>query len=192
MLQYLKTKYSEGEVDYVTQLYKIGTSKKLGTVFWLINKQGKVQKAKVCYYNQNGKRTNRFEVPYKNSDGYYSCLFGEHLLKNNKKPIILVESEKTAIVSSIEFPEYTWLAYCGINGLTKIKLELLRNENITIIPDVSNGAVQIIKNKSEIFKTLNIGATIYDMTFGNCDEDLKKIGMYNSDIEDIFRNITLK
>jgi len=105
-------------------------------------------------------------VPYKNADGYYNCLYGEHLLNNNTKPIILVESEKTAIVASIEFREYTWLAYSRINGLTDTKLRAVRNEKIILIPDFSQNAVGIMNKKLQKFRNLNIDAVVYDMTLG--------------------------
>lgn len=188
LLQYLRTNYEEEQVNFVKQLYCIGTSKKGGTVFWFINKQGKAQKSKISFYTKNGKRTNRFEVPYKNEDGYYNCLFGEHLLANFTKPIILVESEKTAIVSSIVFPKYTWLAYSGINGLTDTKLQILQNEKIIIVPDISENALQIIRNKLPIMKALNIDVSIYDLSLGKSDNELKESGYYNCDIEDVLRN----
>jgi len=187
LLQYLRNTYEKEKVDFVKQLYCIGTSKNAGTIFWSINKEGEAQKAKVSYYTKNGKRTDRFEVPYKNSEGYFGCLYGEHLLKDNRKPIILVESEKTAIVASIEFPEYTWLAYSGINGLTDAKLRVLENERIIIIPDMSQNAVAIMNKKLSKLRSLNIDATIYDITLGKTDEQLKIEGLYNCDLEDILR-----
>ncbi|WP_458627994.1 DUF6371 domain-containing protein [Winogradskyella sp. PC D3.3] len=188
LLQYLRSNYTYEEVEKVKQMYYIGTNKKLWTVFWQINKNGLAQKAKVVLYNKNGKRTNYFKVPYKNEDGYNSCLFGEHLLKNNTKPIVLVESEKTTIVSAIQLINYTWLSYGGINGLTDKKLEALKNQNITIIPDISRKAVNIIKNKIPKMEELNIKANIFDMTDNLNDEELKRIGWYNCDIEDVFRS----
>jgi hypothetical protein len=44
------------------------------------------------------------------------CLFGEHLLKNSSSPVMLVESEKTAVVMSHFIPDYIWLATGGKNG----------------------------------------------------------------------------
>lgn len=188
LLKYLRSNYDSCKVDVVKNKYFIGTSKELGTVFWLINKQGKAKKAKVSFYDLNGRRTNKFQVPYKNINGFYSCLFGEHLLKNNSKPIILVESEKTAIVASIEFPQYTWLAYGGINGLTDAKIDVLRNEKVLIVPDISKNAVNIMNKKIPIMKALSIDVTIYDMTYGKSEVELKKCNLYNCDIEDILRN----
>lgn len=187
LLKYLRTKYSNKKVNNAKKIYYIGTDKESFAVFWNINKDGKVQKAKCVKYTDNGKRTSYFKAPYLNEDGYYSCLFGEHLLKNNSKPIILVESEKTAVVSSIEFPQSTWLAYSGINGLTEGKMKVLSGESITIIPDISSKAVNIMRGKMPLFKQYNIRAKIFDMTSGLSDKQLRNEGWYNGDIEDVFR-----
>lgn len=189
LLVYLRANYTSSKVDKAKSMYQIGTTKHLWTVFWMINRNGNVQKAKVALYSREGKRAEYFKVPYKNEDGYYSCIFGEHLLNNNTKPIILVESEKTAVVSSILLPHYTWLSYGGINGLTPNKMKALAGETVVIIPDMSDNAVKIMKAKAEVFKSLHIKAKIFDMRSGLTDEELKVQGWYNSDIEDVFRNI---
>ncbi|MBD0836531.1 DUF6371 domain-containing protein [Aestuariibaculum suncheonense] len=188
LLFYLRNTYPEDLVNSVKEMYHIGTGKDGGVVFWLINIEGNVQKAKVVYYGKDGKRTNYFKVPYKNENGYYSCLFGEHLLAfDNHKPIVLVESEKTAIVCAMELPNYRWLAYGGINGLTDTKLKPLIGEKVVIVPDMSEKAVAIMQKKLHDLKQLGIDAEIWDMTQGMSDEQLKEQGWYNCDLEDVFR-----
>ncbi len=146
----------------------------------------------IAYYDENGKRTNRFKVPFKNEDGYYSCLFGEHIIFDKikgKKTIVLVESEKTAIVGYILLPKYVWLAYGGINGLTEIKLKCLIGHNVLVIPDMSENAVSIICSKIKKFFYMGINIKAWDMTEGKTDEELKLMGIYNNDLEDVFREI---
>lgn len=65
-------------VERVREQYVLGSIQDGGAVFLAINEELQVQKNKVCYYQDNGKRTNRFKAPYKNKDGYYACLFGTH------------------------------------------------------------------------------------------------------------------
>lgn len=190
LLYYIGQTYGEKNKQFVKNLYRLGTSKDGGVIFWSINKQQKVQKTKVVYYNKEGKRKQKFKVPYKNKDGYFNCLFGEHLLglpEHKNKPIILVESEKTAVICAINLPKYNWLSYGGINGLTNDKLEVLRGENIILVPDISNNAVTIMKNKLPYFLELDINAKIWDMTNGKTDEELKEEGFYNCDLEDFLR-----
>lgn len=190
LLQYLCKTYGKEKVEDAKETYIIGTNKDGGTVFWNINSDLKVQKAKISYYNENGKRTNQFKVPYKNEDGYYACLFGEHLINDGLKglkTIILVESEKTAIVGYIHFPEYIWAAYCGINGLTENKLKPLIGHTVLIIPDMSVNAVNTIYEKIPLLLAIGINVKIWDMTEGKTDEELKNEGIYNNDLEDMFR-----
>jgi hypothetical protein len=108
-----------------------------------------------------------------------------------KKTIILTESEKIAIISFILFPQYLWLTYCGINGLTDNKVKPLIGHNVLIIPDMSENAVNIILNKIPFLISLGINAKIWDMTEGKTDEQLKFEGIYNNDLEDIFRKINI-
>lgn len=187
LLKYMRANYPKTKVDEAKRRYFIGTYSDGGTCFWEINKENNVQKLKVSYYNLNGKRTDKYKVPYKNEDGYYSSLFGGHLISKNK-PIILVESEKTAIISSILLPKYTWLAYSGVNGLTNDKCLPLVGHSIIILPDMSENAVQIMKKKIVILEQMKISVKVWDMTNGKTDKQLKKDGWYNCDIEDVFRD----
>ena len=190
LLLYLRKTYGDKAVDLVKELYVLGTNHDGGSIFWNINENLLVQKSKISYYKGNGKRTNKFRVPYKNENGYYSCLFGEHLINKNKKPlIILVESEKTAIVGFINLPKYTWLAYGGLNALTDSKVTPLIGHRVLIVPDISNKAVDVMTKKIAHLKNLGININIWDMTKGKTDEQLKKEGIYNDDLEDCFRRI---
>ena len=189
LLQYLRLQYGNKAIYQVQQMYYIGNTNDGGTIFWNINKDLKVQKSKICYYKKNGKRTSKFKVPYKNEDGYYSCLFGEHLLNTYDKPIVLVESEKTAIVCVINFPDYNWLSYGGINGMTNDKMKVLSGKNILIVPDLSENARNIAERKVEELSNINIDATIWDLSKGMNDDELKEKGYYNLDLEDILREL---
>jgi hypothetical protein len=194
LLKYLREQYGDNKVQEAKEMYVIGTCEQGGTIFWSINKDLKVQKSKISFYSNKGKRTNRFKVPYKNENEYYSCLFGEHLLidelKHNRNQIIvLVESEKTAIVGSIKLPKYTWLAYGGLNGLTDEKIRCLIGYKVLIIPDISNRAVRVMDSKIEYLRTMGIDVNLWDMTEGKSDVELKYEGIYNNDLEDIFRSL---
>ncbi|RTY90596.1 DUF6371 domain-containing protein [Flavobacterium sp. GT3R68] len=190
LLQYLRKTYGDIKTEDAKETYALGTSNDGGIIFWSINSNLKVQKAKIAYYETNGKRTNQFKVPYKNENGYFNCLFGEHLVYDkikSKKTIVLTESEKTAIIGYILFPQYVWVAYGGINGLTENKVSPLIGHNVLIIPDMSENAVSIILNKILFLISLGINAKIWDMTESKTDEQLKLEGVYNNDLEDVFR-----
>jgi hypothetical protein len=189
LLLYMRGIYGDTKTNIVKEMYHIGTSKKGGAVFWKINKHYKVQKAKVCFYNKNGKRTKYFKSPFLNKDGYVDCLYGEHLIditENLNKTLVLVESEKTAGICSIMLPEYVWLAYGGINGLTTDKATALIGRDVIIVPDMSENALRIMNNKLPYLSSIDVKAKIWDMTKGKSDEQLRQEGLYNCDLEDVF------
>lgn len=192
LLKYLRANYGDAKVEDAKELYGIGSTLDGGTIFWNVNSELQIQKAKICYYDAKGKRTNKFKVPYKNEDGYHSCLFGGHLVYDKFKVIdtvVLVESEKTAIVGYINLPQYNWVAYGGINGLTEKKLAALIGYKVLIVPDISENAVNIMYQKIPAMLAMGINVKIWDMTEGKTDQELKSGGIYNCDLEDWFRKL---
>lgn len=129
--------------------YNIGTSDKWNgaTIFWQVDKDQTIRTGKIMlYFSETGKRVKQphnhiawIHTEYKNEDNELKqCLFGEHLLKTDmNKPIAIVESEKTAIISSIYYPQYIWMATGGISNLSVEKLEKLKNRNVILVPDLN-------------------------------------------------------
>ena len=128
--------------------YNIGTSEYWNgaTVFWQVDKKNKIRSGKIMLYNvSSGKRVKK---PYNHINWIHSalklddfnleqCYFGEHLLQDDlSKPIALVESEKTAIISSVFLPEFIWLAVGSVNNLNKAKTKALKGRNVVLIPDL--------------------------------------------------------
>lgn len=143
--------------------YYIGTSKKWNgaTIFWQIDEQMKVRTGKIMLYNpETGKRIkepyNHFSWVHKNLNNpdfnLNQSLFGLHLIKGNRKPIAVVESEKTAIISSVYLPDFIWLATGGLNNLSKSRFESLRGRKVVLYPDL--GAYDKWKEKAEELKTI--------------------------------------
>lgn len=162
-----------GEVaDRVAARYYLGTSKYLpgAPVFWYIDSGFNVTTGKIMYYPDpiKGKR-------YRESDKYHGkpvvnfvhavlklpgfkrkpCFFGEHLLTLEPgKPVMVVESEKTALIASAFYPDHVVLATGGINGLQNLDWSLTRGREVVLIPDTSTGDVAT-KNWTEQAKQLN-------------------------------------
>ena len=66
-------------------------------------------------------RTSGIYTPYKAEKGRFKqCLFGLHLVSRAKQNCV-VESEKTALMCDIVYPEHTWLATGGLGMISKIK-----------------------------------------------------------------------
>ena len=60
------------------------------------------------------------------------------LMTEPKMPVIIVESEKTAIIASVYFPNILWLATGGKQALKSHLFSVLRGRTVVLLPD--NGA----------------------------------------------------
>jgi hypothetical protein len=149
-IQYLLISFSEESVIQAIEKYLVGTSDhwKGATIFYQIDQNFNICAGKVMLYDCNtGKRVKK-PLPHINwlhsvlrLDNFVlqQCLFGLHLAinYNKQKTICLVESEKTAIVMSIQFPKYIWLA-TGSKANLKLKLlKPIKQYSIIVFPDKS-------------------------------------------------------
>jgi hypothetical protein len=76
------------------------------------------------------------------------CFFGEHLMNTYpEKTVAIVESEKSAIISSCILPEIIWIAAGSLNGLSVEKCKVLKNRNVILYPDL--GAYEKWSEKAE-------------------------------------------
>lgn len=147
LVSYLVRLFGYNKTDELTHKYSIGTSKYWNgaTVFWQIDKFGKIRTGKIMLYNpNNGKRV---KEPFNHITWVHralkidnfelqQCLFGEHLLNEHSKPVAIVESEKTAIIASVYFPEFIWLATGSISNLTIEKCRILKGRYVVLFPDI--------------------------------------------------------
>lgn len=144
--KFLKTVFNSGEVDQVLKKYKVGYSNhwKGSTIFWQVDNLERVRYGKIMLYDQiTGKRvkepfnhfTNVHSVLKLKDFSYKQCLFGLHLLPYNKKPIAIVESEKTALIMSIVDNSFLWLATGGKGNFNYEFLKPLKGKQITAFPD---------------------------------------------------------
>lgn len=107
-------------------------------IFWQLDEQMNLRAGKVMAYNEKGKRVGypTWWRHIQNSDCKMDmCLFGQHLISEQKRPIAIVESEKTACHMDRFNPHYTWLATGGVSNLNDAKLKLLVGYDITLFPD---------------------------------------------------------
>jgi hypothetical protein len=168
LVKFLLTIFDNTTVIKLISKYFIGTSARWpgATVFWQIDEQGKIRTGKVMLYNPStGKRVkepvNHFTWTHKvlklANYNLKLCLFGEHLLKANPtKPVAIVESEKTAIISSVYFPEFIWMAVGGLSQLTAERCKPLKGRNVILYPDLNAYDKWLIKGNEFGFKTSNV------------------------------------
>ncbi|MBV6879110.1 DUF6371 domain-containing protein [Epilithonimonas ginsengisoli] len=146
LIKFLKSKFDSDSVDEKVNLLKVGSAKHWtgATVFWQIDNLQRVRYGKVMLYDpETGKRvkepfnhfTNIHTILKMKDFNHKQCLFGSHLLPGNKKPIALVESEKTAIVMSIVDESYLWLATGGKGNFNYEFLEPIKGKKIMAFPD---------------------------------------------------------
>jgi hypothetical protein len=146
-VKFLQSRFNNDHVEKTIVQYYIGTAKQWdgANVFWQIDINGRIRTGKIMLYRPDtGKRV---KEPYNHIAWVHSalnkpefelkqCLFGEHLLKDNSKPIAIVESEKTAIIASIYLPKFIWLACGSLDGLNYEKCKVLKGRKVVLFPDV--------------------------------------------------------
>lgn len=151
-VQYLLTIFDSDAVMETVKEYRIGTSDcwRGATIFWYLDTRIRVRSGKVMIYNKStGKRIKTNDVPLINSmrsilikEGLIDTdfnqktgLFGEHFLSDKQKKVCVVESEKTAVIARLQFPEYIWLASGSKSFLTKERMKILKGRDVTLYPD---------------------------------------------------------
>ena len=167
LYQYFCHVFGEDETTRLFEMYRIGTSSKWGgaAVFWQIDINGQVRTGKVmCYNAETGHRVKGPQafVSWAHSElklhdfRLKQCLFGEHLLKNSSSPVMLVESEKTAVVMS-------------------------KGREVTLIPDL--GATEQWNAKSALLSGICKKVTVSDILERTATEEQRSQGL---DIADFF------
>lgn len=141
-LLYLEKVLNNEALDEIQTRYKIGTSEKWkgATVFWQVDENFQIRTGKLMLYSRTtGKKSkvNWVHSVLKLKDyNLKQCLFGLHLLNSDQtKKIAIVESEKTAIIASIAFPEFIWMATGGLMNLKYDLLKPLAKRKVILFPD---------------------------------------------------------
>lgn len=194
LYRYLCNVFGEEETIRLFQLYRIGTSAKWGgsAVFWQIDMNGLVRTGKImCYNPETGHRIKEPQafVSWAHSElrmpdfHLKQCLFGEYLLKSStSSPVMLVESEKTAVIMSHFIPDYLWLATGGKNGcFNREAMQVLRDRNVTLLPDLC--ATEQWKAKSAMLSEICKKVSVSDILERIATEEQRNQGL---DIADFF------
>jgi hypothetical protein len=147
-VKYLCSLFGADMAKHLCHRYHIGSSNHWtgATVFWQLDASGKARTGKIMLYNANtGKRVKEpinhitwahtaLKMP---AFVLQQCLFGEHLLQSESKPVAVVESEKTAIIASVYRPMFTWVAVGSLNNLNRQKLQVLKDRQVILYPDLN-------------------------------------------------------
>jgi hypothetical protein len=172
-VKFLETKFSEKQINEIQRLYFLGEvdncdGKEKDVIFWQVDSLLRVRAGKIMKYDKTtGKRLHsQYGINWVHNIKVVKeelledwkmtqCLFGEHLLAiYPQKPICLVESEKAAIIASVYFPQYNWLATGGASQFSKERCQSLKGKMIELFPDLGMFEKWKIK-ASEIENELN-------------------------------------
>lgn len=150
LVHYLLERFDRQRVIEVAAMYQLGATANGSTVFWQIDRDGRTRTGKVMAYWPDGHRIKEPGYDRVNwmhallrKDGLIpeefdltQCLFGEHLVRIfPSAPVILVESEKTAIICAINDSKRIYLATGGVYGLNSERIAPLIDRHVTAIPD---------------------------------------------------------
>ena len=148
LVNYLYGNYRKDEVKNTIEKYNLGTAKIFdgATIFWQKDDTGNIRTGKIMAYDTStGKRLKTKDgkplinwvhsILKKPNYNLKQCLFGLHLLNQTIKQVAIVESEKTALIMSIEFPQHTWMSAGSLQGFKYEYLAPLREKKITAFPD---------------------------------------------------------
>ncbi|MEL0457338.1 DUF6371 domain-containing protein [Flavobacteriaceae bacterium SZ-1-7] len=145
---YLLKYFRSEDVIKAIKKYHIGTSTYWdgATIFWQVDEQLNVCAGKVMLYDEvTGKRVKQPKVRINwmhrilgiDTFVLQQCLFGMHNIIDYElgKTVCIVESEKTAVILSIIYPTFLWLATGSKSNLKEALLKPLKSYNITLFPD---------------------------------------------------------
>jgi hypothetical protein len=190
LITWLSTHFDQATITKLVNTYLIGTSKNWpgSTVFWQIDCLGNIRDGKIMLYDPiTGRRVKR---PYNHITWAHSalklkdynlrqCFFGEHLLKLHPKlPVSIVESEKTAIIASVYFPQFIWLATGGKHGCkwtTPHVFNVLKARHITLWPDIQ--AYEDWKIKAQELSKSGLQVTISNLIEQVATESEREAGL---------------
>ena len=119
--------FGKEQVRDVWAKYHVTTDGEGLAVFWYTNSDGKICYDKRIKYKYDGHRDKTFggTRKYLTKDGYMERpMFGAHLVysgnDDSDKEVCVVESEKSALILSLTFPDKTFLATGGKNNLRDV------------------------------------------------------------------------
>lgn len=144
--------------------FGLGRGQKGRTLFFYKNKTGKYTNAKAILYGPDLHRSK--EIPpsfiFSKAQGYQACLYGEFQL-NKCTDVILVESEKTALLGAYAMPGKAWIATGGASGLTAEKAQSLKGACVTICFDADKAGRKNAEKSKALLDSMGIRCGIKDL-----------------------------
>lgn len=182
LFRFLSSLWGEDETMRLFRLYNVGATTRMNdaAVFWQVDVKGRIRTGKIMRYGNDGHRikedglvnfmwSHRMKSMVDNLEDFNlaQCFFGEHLLPAcPDSKVMIVESEKSAIIASHYYPQYLWLASGGCCGcLNQTASQVLKGREVWLVPDLDaedswRGKLTMLRT---ITPTVGIVTAISDM-----------------------------
>lgn len=150
LMRYLGKFFPQPDLERVTKAYHLGSTRKGETIFPEIDIQGRCRTGKIMLYGRDGHRVKNerdavdwLHARYMRQQGKKAsdfhlkqCLFGEHLLTERPDEMVaLTESEKSAIICALVFPDFVWVSCGGKHGFKPDLCKPLAGRNVLVYAD---------------------------------------------------------
>jgi hypothetical protein len=140
---YLKKEFGEDRAVNTFKRYRIGTSQTNpnSSILWYVDKLYNVREGKVILCDANTGRETSKELVSRllRIEEFYEipCFFGEFLLTNYpKKEVVIVESERAALIAACKYPDYLWLSVWNSDwGVLSCERETLKSRTVICKPE---------------------------------------------------------
>jgi hypothetical protein len=112
-------------------------------------------------------------IHFTNKKGYEYCLFGEFQLSRypDTAKVVMVESEKSALIGHAHFPDFIWIATGGAASLKKERATVLQGRKVMIIPDMHQTGREGALRMQAILKELGCKTRILEIDKHRQDGD---------------------
>lgn len=166
-IDFLLTLFDPPKVAAAVERYCIGGDSMCRTIFPNIDQEGRCVGGAVIPYLPNGHRDktkglSNIHAELKRKDKTLppqadQVLFGSHLLRLYPSASVgVVESQKSAVILSIIYPEIVWVATAGMTNFNERLLSSIYDRNVVCYPDV-NGVQEWTERAKQLpFKNIRI------------------------------------
>ena len=166
-VDFLHTLFDSPKVAAAVERYFIGGDSQYRTIFPNLDQEGRCVGGAVIPYLPNGHRDktkglSNIHAELRRKDKTLpqqadQVLFGSHLLRLYPTASVgVVESQKSAVILSITYPEVVWLATAGMTNFNERLLSSIYDRNVIAYPDF-NGVQEWTRRAKELpFKNIRI------------------------------------
>ena len=166
-VDFLHTLFDSPKVAAAVERYCIGGDSQCRTIFPNLDQEGRCVGGAVIPYLPNGHRdkskgASNIHAELKRKDKTHptqadQVLFGSHLLRLYPSASVgIVESQKSAVILSVIYPNLIWLATAGMTNFNARLLAPIYDRNVIAYPDVNGVQVWTQRAKDLPFKNIRV------------------------------------